>query len=280
MPAPDSARRSGLPALGLLVWGLFGWGAPARALSPTETDPSVIMHAVEERPTGDRQVGHLQITIQDKSGRERTRSLVTRAMQFDGGTKQLLIFESPADVRGAGLLSIDYADGDATDDQWLYLPSLGRTTRIASGDKSGSFMGTDLTYADMTQKDPDAYDYTMIDANAEVDGEPCWLIEARPRTEKEKSETGYLKTHLWISKEKGLALRIKAWVIAGKRLKYTQFGDFKQIDGIWIPHKVTVRTMRDGALESQSILQFTDLKLNQPDVTEADFTEQRLERGL
>jgi len=278
VPVADS-RRFRLTTLGLLLCGLTA-PVPALALSPTETDPSVIMHEVEQRETGDKQTGHLQITIQDKAGRERTRSLMSRAMHFDGGTKQLLIFEAPADVRGAGLLSIDYADGDATDDQWLYLPSLGRTTRIASGDKSGSFMGTDLTYSDMTQKDPDAYDYVMVDANADVDGEACWQIEARPKTDKEQSETGYLKTQLWVSKDKGMAVRIKAWVISGKRLKYTQFGDFKQIDGIWIPHKVTVRTMREGAMESQSVLQFTDLKLNQPDVTDADFTEARLERGI
>ncbi len=262
---------------GAMVLGLSGTAA---AVAPTETDPQKIMNAVEARETGDKQVARLQITIRDKAGRERTRSLQTRSMSFDQGTRQLLIFEAPADVRNAGLLSIDYSDANATDDQWLYLPSLGRSTRIASGDKSGSFMGTDLTYSDMTSKDPDAYTYTMIDANADVDGEPAWHIEATPKTDKEKSETGYMKTQVWVSKEKLMSLQIKAWVISGKRLKYTKFSDIKKVDGVWIPHTVSVRTMRNGELESESVLTFSNLALNQDSVTDADFTEQRLERGL
>ncbi|NOY25386.1 MAG: outer membrane lipoprotein-sorting protein [Oligoflexia bacterium] len=266
-----------LLATSVLVVSLAG---PAVAITPDETDPAAIMAAVEGRATADHQTARLQITIRDKAGRERTRTVQTRSMKFDQGNKQLLIFEAPADVRGAGLLSVDYSAADATDDQWLYLPSLGRSIRIASGDKSGSFMGTDLTYSDMTTKDPDAYTYTMVDANGDVDGEPCWVIEARPATDKEKAETGYLKTQLWVSKQKLMSLQIKAWVLSGKRLKYTKVTGLQQIDGVWIPQTVTVRTMRDGALESESILQFSDVKLNQADVVDADFTEQRLERGL
>lgn len=275
---PLAELRRALVAAGVLL--LTGGPALAGAVSASETDPSVIMHAVEARETGDKQVSRLEITIQDSSGRERTRVLQSRSMAFDGGNKQLLIFESPADVKNAGLLSIDYKAASATDDQWLYLPSLGRSTRIASGDKSGSFMGTDLTYADMTSKDPDAYTYVMVDANAEVDGEPCWQIEATPKTDKEKAETGYMKTQLWVSKSKLMTLQAKAWVISGKRLKYTKFSDIEQIDGVWVPKTVTVRTMRNSELESQSILRLSEVELNGADVSDADFTEQRLERGL
>ncbi len=264
----------------LLAGVLLAWSGLAGALEPTETDARVIMEAVEARDSGDRQTASLHITIKDAADRERTRVVRSQTMAFDGGRKQLLLFESPKDVRNAGLLSVDYDDASKVDDQWLYLPSLGRTTRIASGDKSGSFMGTDLSYSDMTSKDPNAYDYVMVDADADVDGEACWQIEARPKTDKETSETGYLKTQLWVSKDKGMTVRIKAWVIQGKRLKYTQFSDIRQVDGVWIPHTVTVRTLRDGKRQSESVLRFTDLKLNQESVTTADFTEQRLERGL
>jgi len=264
----------------LVLLAGIGLAQPAAALSPSETDPRVIMSAVEERATGDRQLSRMQITIRDKAGRERTRVVQGRTMDFDGGTRQLIFFESPADVRNAGMLSVDYDDGDATDDQWLYLPSLKKTTRISSSDKSGSFMGTDLTYSDMTRKDPAAYDYVLVEANAEVNGEACWLIEARPRTEKEKSETGYLKSHVWISKSKLMVVQNKSWVIVGKKLKYTRFTDIKEVNGVQIAHTLTVRTMRNGAKESESILQFIELKLDDADISESDFTEQRLEQGL
>ena len=51
--------------------------------------------------------------------------------------------ETPADVKDTGFLTYDYDDESRDDDQWLYLPALKKTKRIASSDKSGSFMGSD-----------------------------------------------------------------------------------------------------------------------------------------
>lgn len=252
----------------------------ATALPAGTTDPRAIVEAMEARDTGTSSTLKLSITIADKAGRERSRQVQVRSMQFDGGTRQLILFEKPADLRNAGFLSLDYSDGGRADDQWLYLPSLGKTTRIASADKSGSFMGTDLTYADMTRKDPGAYDYRMVQQSEMVDGEDCWVIEATPRTAKEKQETGYHHSKIWVSKDKLLAVQIQAFVNEGKRTKYTKMSDFKQVDGVWMAHKVVVRTMRGKEVESVSTLITSDVVLNSPAVKESDFTEQRLERGL
>ena len=267
-------RLSLITSLSLLL------GAEALAISPETTDAREIMAAVENRDIGDRATSRLSITITDKAGRERTRGVQSRSMEFEAGRKQLMLFESPADVRNAGLFSVDYDDGAKADDQWLYLPSLGKTTRISSADKSGSFMGTDLTYSDMTKRDPDVYDYTLVEASTQVGGEDCWLIESRPKTDKEKSETGYLKTHVWISKAKLIPIQVKAWVAEGKRLKYTQFKDVREVDGIWVAQQILVRTVRNGEPESSSALVFTEMKFNDESVVVDDFSERRLEQGL
>lgn len=243
------------------------------------TDPRSIMEAVEGRDTGTSQSARMQITIADAAGRERTRTVQTRSLRVDDATHQLLLFEAPADLRNAGLLSVDFDDGAQTDDQWLYLPSVGSSTRVASGDKSGSFMGTDLSYADLTRKDPDAYRYELLES-VEIDGRAAWLIEATPTTDKEKRETGYLKSHVWVDQERLVVLRTKSWVLAGKRIKYTAFSDWTDHDGVWVAHTVSVKTMQGGQLESRSVLQLTSVALNDASVTAADFTEQRLERGL
>ncbi|MBI2538801.1 MAG: outer membrane lipoprotein-sorting protein, partial [Deltaproteobacteria bacterium] len=44
-------------------------------------------------------------------------------------TKTMIIFLSPADVRGTGLLTWEQKGRD--DDQWLYLPASGKERRIA-----------------------------------------------------------------------------------------------------------------------------------------------------
>ena len=259
---------------------LFLVAASAEAIAPTETDARTVMEAVEAQETGDRQTARVEITIMDRAGRKRQRTLVTRSMDFEGGTRQLMVFEAPADVRNAGLLSVNYEDAARSDEQWLYLPSLAKTSRISGADRSGSFMGTDLTYADMGGRDLEDYDYGMVEVAAMVDGEECWVIESRPRTDQERRETGYLKSQTWISKTKLIPLQTKSWVIEGKRLKYTKFSEIQQINGIWVPHKIVVRTVKDGEAESSSSLQFSGVAFDQPDVKESDFTERRLEQGL
>ncbi len=266
-------------AFSLLFAALLALPAVAGPPPPDSQDPRAIVEAMESRDTGSSSTLKLGITIADAAGRERTRQVQVSSMEFDAGTRQLILFEKPADLRNAGFLSIDYTDGAKADDQWLYLPSLGRTTRIASADKSGSFMGTDLTYADMTRKDPDAYTYEMLGQSVDVNGEDCWHIKATPRTAKEQAETGYHHSELWVSKDKLIAVRVKAYVNEGKRIKYTQLSNFKQIDGVWVAHKVVVRTQKQGKTESVSTLVTSDMVINAA-VKPSDFTEQRLERGL
>lgn len=252
----------------------------ALALDPNTTDARAIAKAVEERPTGDRGTAHVTLTLEDSSGRERVRKLRQQSKDFDGGTKTIMFFESPADVRNTGLLSIDYDDGKKEDDQWLYLPSLHKSTRISTSDKSGSFMGTDITYSDMTKKDPDEYDYELIEQSVKVGDEDCWVIEARPRTEKEKKETGYVKTQTWISKSKLMPVQVKAWVSEGKKLKYIKFSNIEKVDGIWIAKRMAVRTVRGKTVESQTLFEMTNVRFNQDSVTDDQFTERRLEKGL
>jgi outer membrane lipoprotein-sorting protein len=263
---------------GALLMGLLA--SPALAIEPGSTDPVAIMQAVEGRTQGDRMKSRMSMTITDAADRQRTRTVQTRTMDFEGGRKQILMFESPADVQGTGMLSVDYDSGAKDDDQWLYLPSLHKSTRISSGEKSGSFMGTDLSFSDMTKADPTHYEYKILKQSVPADGDDCWLIEARPKTQKAKDETGYLKTRLFISKSKLLPIKTKAWVIKGKKLKYIGFKDFKQIEGVWIAHTITAQTKKDNAVESTTVIQFSDMSLNNADVVAGDFTQRRLEKGL
>ena len=274
-PAP----RLGLHLLATVAAVTFA-ALPARALAPDTSDAAAIMKAVEDRPTLDKVRVRIQMTITDKNGSARSRGVQSRTMKFAGGTRQLLFFESPADVRNTGLLSVDWDDGAKDDDQWLWLPSLHKATRISGGDRSGAFMGSDFSYADMTTKDPKRYEYRIAKQSATVRDEDCWVIEARPKTEKEKKETGYIKSLVWVSKAKVLPVQMKTWVRDGKKLKFMIAEDIKQIAGVWVPHKMTMRTVQGREVQSTTILNFVDYKANQADVQESDFSQRRLEQGL
>ena len=267
--------------LKLIAFGLvFNPNVFAQTVSPTETDATVIMKAVDERDEGDRASGTLSLQVTDGKGRSRSRSLKMWSKKFDQGRKQMMIFSDPADVAGTGLLSVDYDAGRREDDQWLYLPSLKKATRISSGEKSGSFMGTDLTYADMTTRDPADFTYSMDKPSVKVGDEDCWLIIAKPATAEVQKETGYLKSKIWVSKSNLMVRQIKAYVLEGRKLKYIRFDDIKQIDGIWMAHTISARTMKKRKVESTTVLSFSEYKLNDDTVVDTLFTQQRLQQGI
>jgi len=252
----------------------------ALAIAPGETDPAKIMAAVEARPTPKSMSNRVQMTISDAQGRKRERVVQSKQLTFAAGTKQLTFIESPADVRNLAVLSIDYDDGNKNDDQWLYMPSQRKSTRISSSGKSGSFMGSDFTYSDMTSKDPKQYDYKMAAQSEKVDGEDCWKIEARPKTTKEKRETGYVKTTTWVSKSKLIALKAMMLVRAGRKTKIVRMRQIKKVGGFWIPHVLTAAVGRNKKRESQTVLRFTQVKVNDPAIVDSEFSQRRLEKGL
>lgn len=249
-------------------------------VAPTETDPAKIMAAVQNRTEGNQVKARMVMTIADGAGRERSRAVTSRSIQFPEGRRQILVFDDPADVKGTGLLSTDYEDGDKDDDQWLYLPSLHKSTRISSSDKSGSFMGTAFSYADMTEQDPKHWEYTLLQQSVPVAGDDCWIIEAKPKTKKAADETGYLKTQVAVSKSKLMPLRLKAWVVKGKKIKEIAFDDVKQVDGIWVAHTLTAKIMKGEELDLSTVIKFAELTHNNADVTEELFSQRQLEKGL
>ena len=118
-----------------------------------------IMEKVSDRDEGDRSVSEMEMILIDRKGKKRVRKLKAYGMEQDKDSLSLMFFLSPADVRNTGFLTYDYDESGKDDDQWLYLPALRKTKRIAAGDKSGSFMGSDLNYSDMTSPD---LTYTII----------------------------------------------------------------------------------------------------------------------
>ena len=255
-------------------------GGAQQKIPPESTDAAAIMSVVEKRELGDHMTGRMQFDVDSKTGGKRQRLLQSRTLSIAGARKQLLLFESPADVRNVGLLTWDYDDGSKNDDQWLYLPALHRSSRITQSDRSGPFMGTDLSYSDMTRKDPSQYEYRMLNQSVKIGDEDCWLVEAKPATPKEQKETGYLRSETWVSKSKLVPVQSKSIFSDGQRVKYTQFRNIQKIDGIWTALEIVARTVKGSEAVSTTVITLSDVKYNQPAVTETDFTERRLEQGL
>ena len=121
-----------------------------------------IMQKVEDRDDGDNSTSDMEMILIDKNKKKRIRKIKVYTKDKGKDTLRLMFFQYPADVKDTGFLTYDYDNPDKDDDQWLYLPALRKTKRIASSDKSGSFMGSDLNYSDMTKRNLEDYDFTLM----------------------------------------------------------------------------------------------------------------------
>lgn len=249
------------------------------ALDPKTRDPRAIAEAAFDAQTGARTISRVKMSIRNKNG-TRERVMTMRSRRAGQERKALILIEQPADVRNTGFLSIDHKAKDRSDEQWLYLPKLHRVSRVPSSGKADSFVGSDFTLSDLSPQDANNFELKLVEASTKVGDDECWLIEATPRNDKVAAETGYEKTQFWVSKQKLLPVQLKSWVTGGKRTKYFKAADIRQVDGIWTPHRLQMRTLEGTDVVSETLIEVLSVDNDADEVTDADFTQQRLERGV
>ncbi len=238
-----------------------------------------IMEKVNARDTGDRSITEMEMILINKKGKKRVRKLKTFGLEKGKKSLSLMFFLSPADVRNTGFLTFDYDESGKDDDQWLFLPALRKTKRIAAGDKSSSFMGSDLNYSDMTSPDLDLYDYTLM-KETEVKGQKVWQIKAVPKTKAEAKKSGYSKSVVFIRKDNYVMIRGVRWVHKKKRNKYLDVRKLDKIDGIWVSTEMHVTTKSGKKILHKTIMKQNNIHFNQDEVNEGLFSIRRLEKGL
>jgi outer membrane lipoprotein-sorting protein len=273
------------PPLAAVLIATLTCGAGNALAEPPDSVPSAgeaptgrqIMQWVDDRDDGDNGLSDLKMTLIDKRGRERVRLMRNMSKDRDEDTLSLIFFASPADIKNTGFLSYDYDDADQDDDQWLYLPALKKTKRIAGGEKSGSFMGSDFSYSDMSKPPVDRYSHTLM-KETEVNGVPVWQVESVPNP-RESRETGYTKSISFVRKDNHVVIRRVIWVKKGKRLKYMNVDKLDLIEGIWVPTEVTMSTRKGKKILHKTRIQVSNVRFNQP-LDEDMFTIRRLEKGL
>ena len=265
----------------ILVYIFFGFCISA---CPVMADPSAreVMEQVDNRENGDTLTSDTLMVLMDKNNQKRIRNIKSIRKDYGPDTKGIIFFLSPANVRNTAYMSHNWDDGNKEDDSWLYLPALAKVKRIAAGDKSNAFMGSDFTYSDINGIEIDDWEYVFVKENFLLNGKETWVIGGTPRKESKQrviEETGYLKSMIWIQKENLVAVKAKYWVQAGKKIKYFKAEALEKIDGIWTPLQLTMVTTSRGKVEHSSLLKISNLRYNLP-VKDNTFTTRNMEQGL
>ncbi|MCW8982858.1 MAG: outer membrane lipoprotein-sorting protein [Gammaproteobacteria bacterium] len=254
-------------ALALLSMPLFAAELTARQ----------IMDQVDARDTGDNKVSDMTMTLIDKRGSKRIRSIRSYTKMKGADEMRLMFFLSPSDVKNTAFLTYEY-DDNRDDDQWLYLPALRKSKRIAASDKSGSFMGSDFNYSDMSSPNLDEYDYKIL-KEVEVHGHKAWAIEAKPKSQKEIDESGYKKGVVFVRQDNFMVVRGIRWVSDSSDMKYLDVPEVAQIEGIWVALKMTMTTKNGKSTLHRTELLLENNRFNQ-DLDESMFSVRQIEKGL
>ncbi len=261
---------------------LLSFGLLSVLINPAlgKDDPKArkIMEQVEDRDDGNNQESDMIMVLIDKKGQERVRKIHSFTKDLGEDTHRIMFFLHPPDVKDTGFLTYDYDEQDKDDDQWLYLPALRKTKRIASDDKSSSFMGSDLNYADMTSRDLEDYDFKLL-KEQEDRGHKVWLIESLPRRPEVIDETGYEKSIIFVRQDNFYVVKAVHWVRDGGYLKYFDVKKLEQINGIWVGTETHVTKKKGKKTVHKTVLK-TENVVFKDEMSKDVFTVRRLEKGL
>lgn len=230
-----------------------------------------IMHRCDREAIADDEYFQLKMTLTNKQGQERSRTLEQHTKTDGSGNRSSMIkFLSPADVAGTGFLAIEYSDRD--DDQWLYLPAFRKTRRISTSNESDYFVGSDFTFEDLNREDLEEHTYSL-ESEEVVDGTPCFLIRATPKTSK---SSGYRQRELWVSQDNYVLVQAKFYDDSGEVLKEYHAREIKNIDGTskWRPYRMEMQNLQNG---HQTVLVYDNIELNEG-VDEQLFTQRFLQK--
>jgi hypothetical protein len=201
-----------------------------------------LAQAVHDRPAGRDATTVSRMELVERGRAPRVRQFVAyRQDRAAAGSANLIRFVQPEDIEGTGLLGITKADGST--DQWLFLPELDRTRRIAGDRKGGRFVGSDLYFEDLQERLPDKDRHRLLGKEAVGDTD-CDVLESVPL---DPSSSVYLRRVSWVDPQTFMVLRVdyfekdparpsKRWVAVGRR----------KVQNIWTVMQSVMADLQSG----------------------------------
>ncbi|WP_196140289.1 outer membrane lipoprotein-sorting protein [Aliikangiella sp. G2MR2-5] len=212
----------------------------------------------------------MEMLLKNQHGETSVRQMRIKSMeQENDGDKSLTIFDSPHDVKGTAFLSFSHPTSN--DEQWLYLPALKRVKRISSRNKSGSFMGSEFSFEDLTSFEIEKYDYKYI-KDEEFNNLDCYVVEQYPRDK----YSGYKRRIVWIDKAELRTQKTDFYDRKDSLLKTLTFSDYKKyLDKFWRASKLEMINHQSG---KSTLLTWKNYRF-QEGLDEADFNKNALKRA-
>ena len=196
------------------------------------------------------------MTLLDSKGNQEVREVRRFSREdSDGLYRYVFVFDSPSGVKGVALLT--WQNKSADDDQWVYLPAMGRKLkRQAKGSKRNYFMGTDFANEDLTSEDNNKFRYERS-ADIQLDNVDHFVIRSFPDAEDIKKSTGYKFKDLFIRKDNFFTTATDYYDRRGMLLKRQETKDLVNIEGEMFRSNLSIMQRFDGGNRGNVIHQTT-----------------------
>jgi outer membrane lipoprotein-sorting protein len=234
-------------------------------------DAASIVDAARNRIQSDTMSSRSRMVITAKNGSTTERTIDQYSKDDAKGlARTVIVFQSPATVKGTRFLTLENASGD--DDQWIFLPSLGKVRRIASSESGSNFMGTDFSYDDMSSMNRDtALDTHTILREEPVNGADCYVVQSVPKD----SDFQYSKTITWIDKANYRMYKSEMYDKRGALQKLMEMSGYKDVQGRDTAAQTKVSTV---SANTSTTVYMDIIKYDDP-IPEGVFTTAYLETG-
>ena len=198
----------------------------------------------------------LLMTLTNQKGKTRSSSL--HSIIKDDGTKQMIWFLEPADDKGISFLKIEHDDRD--DEMRMWLPAFKKIRRISAKKRSDSFMGSDMSYEDMSSRQLDEFKFILIGQEV-YDSIACHLLESIPR---EHMRTEYSRHITWVDSTLLIPIKEESFDKSGQLLKekYFSYTIIKEYQILTKVHVVNIQKNHSTTLNFENIEMNTGVKDN------------------
>jgi hypothetical protein len=210
----------------------------------------------------------MTMTLINKAKQKTVRQMSSKILEGKNGDKSLMVFLTPADVKGTKMLTHEHINKD--DDQWMFLPALKRVKRIASRNKSGSFMGSEFSYEDTANNSWEKYTYTDELKEIMIDGKKHYISTRIPKDK----NSGYSKQVTTINATTFLVSKVDYYDRKKELLKTALFTKWNKIDEVYMSSEIVMTNHQN---RKETILQWSDQKIK-AGFSKKDFSKRKLKR--
>jgi hypothetical protein len=121
----------------------------------------------------------------------------------------------------------------------MWLPAFKKIRRISSKKKGDSFMGSDLSYEDLSNRDLDKSEFTRLDDET-INGVDYFVLEITPKKE---AKSSYSKHTSWIDKNSLMAVKEESYDKSGALKKKKEFSH-QEMKGYFVMKRVFVEDVQ------------------------------------